>query len=323
MAASSSVVVWTALAGNLLVAVTKFGAAVVTGSSAMLSEAVHSLVDTIDEVLLLYGMHRAKKKPDHDFPFGYGRELYFWSFVVAMLIVVIGAGVTIAEGIGHIRHPEPIERPGLIYLVLGLSALFEGVSWYVSLRSFRKANQRRGLWEAVERSKDPPKFMVLLEDTAALIGLAIAALGVWLSVAVDDPRYDGVASILIGVLLAVVAFVLAIETKGLLIGERADPALTSEVERMIAAHDGVERMNGLLTAQLSPDQVVVIASVAFQDDLRADTVERLIEEIEEEVLVRFPEVGRLFVKPQSPESYAASRRSLFDIGYAPGTVGSR
>ncbi len=320
MAESSGIVVWTALAGNLLVAVTKLGAAVVTGSSAMLAEAIHSVIDTVDEVLLLYGMRRARKKPDVKFPFGYGRELYFWSFVVAILIFMLGAGVTIWEGVNHVRRPEPIERPDIVYIVLGLSALFEGISWYVSLRAFRRVSKGEGLWKALKHSKDPPKFMVLLEDTAALIGLAIAALGVWLSVALDDPRFDGAASILIGVLLTVVAFVLATETKSLLIGERADPAMVADVQRMIGEYDGVECSNGLMTAQLAPDQVIAIASVAFDDDLRAAEVERLIDEIEAEVLERYPEIGHLFVKPQSPEGYEAARRSLFNEGYAPGTL---
>ncbi len=317
---STRFVVWIALAGNLLVAVTKFVAAGLTGSSAMLSEAVHSLIDTVDEVLLIYGLRQARKKPDADYPFGYGRELYFWSFVVAVLIFMLGAGVTVWEGILHIRHPEPLERPSIVYVVLGLSALFEGTSWVVSLRAFRAVCDRQSVWSAIVSSKDPPKFMVLLEDTAALLGLAIAALGVWLSVTLDEPRYDGAASILIGVLLAAVAAVLARETKSLLIGERADPALTIDVKRMIGAFDGVECANGLLTAQLAPDQVIAIASVAFQDDLRVAEVEALIEQIETAVVDRHPEIGRLFVKPQTPEAYERSKRSLFDEGYSPQVV---
>ena len=315
MADSSGLVVWTALVGNLLVAVTKFVAAAVTGSSAMLSEAIHSLVDTTNEVLLLYGLRRAKKKPDADFPFGYGRELYFWSFVVAILIFMLGAGVTIWEGVLHIREPEPLQKPTVIYLVLGVSALFEGVSWVVSLREFRKVDGHVGLWEAIQRSKDPPKFMVLLEDTAALVGLGIAALGVWLSVRFDEPRYDGAASILIGVVLAIVAVVLAKETKGLLIGERADPELARDVKRMIGDFDGVEAANGLLTVQLAPDQVIAIASVAFDDHLRATEIETLVDAIETAVVARHPEIGRLFIKPQTPAAYAESRRTLFDEGY--------
>ena len=317
MATSSGLVVWTALAGNLLVALTKFGAAAVTGSSAMLAEAIHSLIDTIDEVLLLYGMRQARKKPDRDFPFGYGRELYFWSFVVAILIFMLGAGVTVWEGVTHVMDPEPLERPGVIYAVLAVSALFEGTSWFISLRAFKEACDTPSVWEAIRRSKDPPKFMVLLEDTAALLGLAIAGAGVWLAVRFDEPRYDGAASILIGALLAGVALILARETKGLLIGERADPELTSDVKRMIGEFDGIECANGLLTAQLAPNQVIAIASVAFHDDLRVSEVEALIEKIEEAVVDRHPEIGRLFVKPQTPEAYERARRKLFEEGYAP------
>ena len=317
MASSSGIVVWTALAGNLLVAVTKFVAAAVTGSSAMLAEANHSLIDTVDEVLLLYGLRQARKKPDKDFPFGYGRELYFWSFVVAILIFMLGAGVTVWEGVRHLLAPEPLEKPAVIYVVLALSAVFEGISWFVSLRAFRAASGETGLWLALRRSKDPPKFLVLLEDTAALLGLAIAAAGVWLSVAFDEPRFDGLASILIGLLLAAVALVLARETKSLLIGERADPGMTKDVERMIDDFDGVDRMNGLLTAQLAPDQVIAIASVAFRDTLRVAELEALIERIETAVVERHPEIGRLFVKPQTPETYARAKKKLFEEGYAP------
>ncbi len=318
MAASSAVVVWTALAGNLLVALSKFAAAAVTGSSAMLSEAIHSLIDTVDEALLLYGLRQAKKKPDRDFPFGYGREIYFWSFVVAILIFMLGAGVTVWEGVLHILDPEPLTKPYVIYAVLAVSAVFESISWVVALRAFKKACNTTSIWQAVQRSKDPPKFMVLLEDTAALLGLAIAGLGVWLSVYFDEPRYDGAASILIGVLLAGVAVVLARESKGLLIGERADPEMGADVKRMIGAFKGVECANGLLTAQLAPDQVIAIASVAFQDDLNVRDVEQLIEEIETAVVERHPEIGRLFVKPQTPEAYERARRTLFEQGYSPG-----
>ena len=283
----------------------------------MLAEAIHSLVDTTDEVLLLYGLRQARRKPEPDHPFGHGRELYFWSFVVAILIFMLGAGVTVWEGVVHIRRPEPLQRPVVIYVVLGVSALLEGTSWLVSWRAFRKASGSLGVWQAVVRSKDPPQFMVLLEDTAALIGLAIAALGVWLSVHFAEPRFDGAASILIGLLLAAVAIVLATETKSLLIGERADPEVAVDVQRTIATFDGVEHANGVLTAQLAPDQVVVIASVAFADELRAPEIERLIDEIEVAVVRQHPEIGRLFVRPQTPEGFATARRQRYEEGYWP------
>ncbi len=237
---------------------------------------------------------------------------------MAILIFMLGAGVTAWQGVNHVMNPEPLERPIVVYVVLGLSAIFEGGSWWVSLRAFRRRAGGQGLWESVKRSKDPPNFMVLLEDTAALIGLAIAALGVWLSLRFDEPRYDGAASILIGLLLATVAFVLARETKGLLIGERADPAMTKNVKRIIDGFDGVEVANGLMTAQLAPNQVIAIASVAFDDALRAPEIERLIEEIEAAVLKQHPEIGRLFVKPQTPEAFTEARRQLFEEGYSPG-----
>ena len=311
MADSSGVVVWTALAANLLVAIAKFVTAAITGSSAMLAEAVHSLIDTVDEVLLLYGLRQARRRPDRDFPFGYGREIYFWSFVVAMLIFMLGAGVTVWQGVRHIMAPEPLEKPGAIYLVLVAAAVFEGISWVVSMRAFRKACGRDTIWQAIKRSKDPPTFMVLLEDTAALAGLAIAGAGVWLAVRFDEPRYDGAASVVIGLLLATVAVVLAKETKGLLIGERADPALSADVQKMIGAFEGVVCANGLLTAQLAPDQVIAIASVTFDDDLRTPQIETLIESIEEAVVKRHPELDNFFVKAQTPEAFERAKAARY------------
>src|SRR4051794_30376166 len=195
-------VIYAALAGNLLVALTKFAAAGWTGSSAMLSEGVHSVVDTSNQILLLYGISRSSKPPDAVHPLGYGRELYFWSFIVALLIFSLGAGVSLYQGVVHVRRPQPIEDPLVSYAVLGLSLVFEGVSWAISLRQFRAAKGGLGHYEAFRRSKDPPSFMVLLEDSAAIAGIAIAALGTFAASALDMPRADGVASILIGVVLA-------------------------------------------------------------------------------------------------------------------------
>ena len=219
----SKTVVCAALAGNVLVAVTKFAAAAYTGSSSMLSEGVHSLVDFGNEVLLLYGYRRAARRPDRRHPLGYGRELYFWSFVVALLLFALGAGVSVYEGVSHILTPEPITNAGVNYIVLGVSLAFEGVSWWVALGSFRAVKGAKSYWQAVRDSKDPPSFMVLLEDTAALIGIAIAAAGVYGADRFQLPALDGVASIAIGAVLAVTAFILARETKALLIGVAGEP----------------------------------------------------------------------------------------------------
>src|SRR6185437_9590918 len=228
-ASSSHKVVYTALAGNLMIAIAKFVAAAISGSSAMISEGVHSLVDTVNEVLLLYGLHRAGMPPDRTHPFGHGRELYFWSFIVALLVLSMGAGVSFYEGVMHIRHPEVIERPLINYLVLAVSFVFEGTSWSIALREFRKRKGKLGYFEAFRLSKDPTTFTVLLEDSAALLGLLVALAGLVGAQTLGQPALDGVASIGIACVLATSALLLARETKGLLIGETAHPAVSESI----------------------------------------------------------------------------------------------
>lgn len=295
---SSKVTVWAALLGNLAIAIIKFVAAALSGSSAMLSEGVHSLVDTGNEVLLLYGMHRAGLPPDREHPFGHGRELYFWAFVVALLLFAVGAGVSFYEGIVHLQAPEPIRQPWLVAGVLAASAVFEGISWTIALRGFAKVKGDLGWWQAFRRSKDPTSFMVLFEDSAALTGIAIAALGTGLALWTGDPRWDGIASLAIGVLLGAVALLLVREVKTLLIGERADPALSRAILAKAAALGGVERANAIATVQLGPDQVVANLSVAFADDLSTPRIEATVAELERIVRADHPEVVALFVKPQ-------------------------
>ncbi|MFZ6182715.1 cation diffusion facilitator family transporter [Nannocystis pusilla] len=303
--------IFAALAGNLLVALTKLAAAWWTGSSSMLTEGIHSLVDTGNEVLLFYGIARAARRPDPMHPFGFGRELYFWSFIVALLIFALGAGVSMYEGIVHILNPEPITDPRINYIVLALSALFEIGSWTVAFRQFRVVKGELGYLEAVRRSKDPPTFMVLFEDSAALVGLLIAFCGVAGSVALGDPRVDGLASILIGVVLAVVAVVLARESKELLIGERAEPRVVEAVLAIAAAHPAVRAANGALTSQLAPDQIFVALSLEFEDDLRVPVVEDAVATIEAKVRAAHPEVTALFIKPETPKAFAQAHDRLF------------
>jgi len=221
----SRLVIYAALAGNLCIAIAKFVAAGLSGSSAMLSEGVHSLVDTINELLLLYGLRRSEQKPDTVHPFGYGRELYFWSFIVALLVFAAGAGVSAYEGIQHIRNPEPATNHLISYTVLGISIAFEGTSWWIALREFRATKGTLGYFEAFRRSKDPTTFTVLLEDSAALLGLGFALIGLVAAQLLDMPILDGVASLCIAGVLAVTAFLLARETKGLLVGEPAHPSV--------------------------------------------------------------------------------------------------
>lgn len=310
----SNVVVYAALAGNLGVAIAKFVAAGLSGSSAMLSEGVHSLVDTTNEVLLLYGMHRAKLKPDRTHPFGHGRELYFWSFIVALLVFSLGAGVSFYEGLTHILHPVASKDPLLNYIVLGISALFEGSSWLLALREFRAAKGRMGYFEAFRKSKDPTTFTVLLEDSAALLGLLIAATGLALEQTLGMPVFDGIASIGISLVLAISATALARESKGLLIGEPADPVVSQSILKIADADEGVRHANGANTMQMGPNQVVATLSAEFEDVLHTTDIEVCIRRIESAAKAAHPEVTALFVKPQTAEAWRAEREAIDQRG---------
>jgi cation diffusion facilitator family transporter len=295
--ASSTKVLYAALAGNLCIAVTKFVAAAWTGSSAMLSEGVHSIADTGNEVLLLYGMRRAAKPPDDAHPLGHGREIYFWSFIVALMIFALGAGAALYEGVTHLLDPVAARDPLVIYVVLGVSAVFEGASWLVALREFRREKGAFGYLEAMQRSKDPPGFMVLFEDTAALLGLAIVAVGTIAASATGQPAFDGIASIAIGLLLAATAALLAIESKGLLIGERAHDTLCRSLRRIAEGSPAIRQVDDVFTVHLAPDQIVGALRVQLAPDLRAADVERAIAALVDEARTAHPEVVRLFVTP--------------------------
>ena len=311
MAASGShKVVYVALGGNLMIAIAKFVAAGISGSSAMLSEGVHSLVDTVNELLLLYGLRRAATPPDRSHPFGYGRELYFWSFIVALLVLAMGAGVSFYEGVMHIRQPEPVQRPLINYLVLAVSFLFEGTSWYVALREFRALKGRLGYFEAFRLSKDPATFTVLLEDSAALLGLLVALAGLLGAQLLDQPILDGVASIGIASVLAMSAMLLARETKGLLIGEPAHPAVSDAILAIAAGDAGVRYANGVLTVQMGPSQVVATLSAEFEDALTTPQIEACINRIEKQAKVTHPEIISLFIKPQTAETWQARRKAI-------------
>lgn len=308
---SSKVVVYAALAGNFAIAVTKLAAAAITGSSAMFSEAVHSVVDTGNEILLLYGYRQAARRPDPLHPLGYGRELYFWSFIVALLLFGLGAGVSLYQGLHHVFAPRPMEHVGVSYAVLGLAFVFEGASWSVAWRSFRRSRGEMGFWAAFKASKDPPAFMVLFEDSAALLGIIIALGGVFLADHFDAPALDGIASILIGLVLTVTAGLLAIESKSLLVGERASPALVSDIERAAADQEGVTSVNGAITTQLAPDQILVALSIRFDDGMTTPEMESCVAALELRIRSLHPEVTALFVKPQSRAAFQAALQQRF------------
>lgn len=298
-AGESKTTVYAALIGNTLVAVTKLAAALYTGSSAMLSEGVHSIVDTGNEALLLYGYHRAARPADRLHPLGYGRELYFWSFIVALLLFALGAGVSLYEGVIHILDPVPVHDVLPNYIVLGLAFLFEAASWWVAVRAFGRSKGRAGWWQAVRESKDPPAFMVLLEDSAALIGIAIAAAALFAAERLGIPELDGVGSLLIGVLLAGTAFVLGQETKGLLIGERASASVRASLSEAATTVEGVVALHDLVTVHLSPTQIVVAFDLEFEDALTTPEIERCVQRLEARAREHQPEIVALFVKPRA------------------------
>ncbi len=296
---ASKRVIFAAFAGNFAIAVTKFAAAAYTGSSAMLSEGVHSLVDTGNQALLLYGLKRAGRPADETHPFGYGMELYFWAFVVAILIFAVGAGVSLYEGIERVRHPTPVSSPIVNYVVLGLALVFESACWYVVWKEFNTTRGEQPIMAAIRRSKDPAIFTVLLEDTAALLGLLIALIALIFSELLDMPVLDGVASIGIGCVLGLAAILLAYETKGLLIGEAADPELDTGIRRVLAAQQHIERVNEVLTLHQGPRTILVTVSLDFHDGITADQVEGVVSEIEERIKRLNPAIGRVFIEAQS------------------------
>lgn len=298
----SNRVVYAAVAANLLIAVAKFAAAFATGSSAMLTEGIHSLVDSGNGGLLLLGARLARKPADGRHPHGHGREVYFWSFVVAVMIFAVGGGISIYEGILRLLHPEPIKSAIWNYVVLGASFLFEGTSFLIALRHFRKqTTQNLSLLAAIRRSKDPADFMVLLEDSAALVGIVVAALGVTLQLVTGNGAFDGGASILIGILLCVVASILAVETRGLLVGEGMLPESASKIRRVIEDDPAVERAAYPLSSYLGPDTVLINVAIQFDPTLTTPAIEEAVARIQEKVRAQYPVVKRVYVVPETIE----------------------
>ena len=297
---SSKKAVVAAIVGNLAIAATKFVAAAFTGSSAMISEGIHSVVDTGNGVLLLYGMRRGARPADTNHPFGHGKELYFWSFVVAIIVFAGGGGMSIYEGILHMRNPSPLENPLINYVVLGLAAVFESISFTVAWREFRQTRVGRGVWTTVHASKDPSLFTVVFEDSAALAGLAVAFLGVFLSHALAAPVLDGAASVAIGMILCSVAVVLARESRGLLVGESADPAVVTDIGALALADPGVVEVLRVLTMHMGPSEVLLNLKVAFAPGLTAPQVAAAVNRVEAEIRDRHPEVRLVYVEAGEP-----------------------
>jgi cation diffusion facilitator family transporter len=298
MATGYKKVIYAALIGNSLIAITKFIAASITGSSAMISEGIHSLVDTGNQVLLLYGMKQAKKPADERFPFGHGKEIYFWSFVVAILIFALGAGISIYEGVIHILHPKPVTDTFINYIVLGLAILFEGAAWLFAFKEFTAVKGKWGYIEAVQRGKDPTMFVVLFEDSAAMLGLVVALVAILLVDLTGILYFDGIASILIGFILGGTAVWLAYETKGLLIGEAANRPVREGIRDIVQKADYVEHVNEVLTMHMGPDYILVNISVDFIDDAMAEDIENAVSRMDKEIKQQYPNVKRVFIEAE-------------------------
>lgn len=301
MSAGSKTVILAALAGNTLIAVTKFIAAVITGSAAMLAEGIHSVVDTGNQVLLLIGLKRAAQPPDEDHPFGYGKEIYFWSFVVAILLFSLGAGISVYEGIYHLQHPEPVKHVYANYLVLGLAFIFEGGAWWFGFREFNRRRGSYGILEAVRHGKDPNLFVVLFEDSAAILGLFAAGLGLFLGQVTGNPLFDGAASVVIGIILGLTAIWLATETKGLLIGEPAHPNVVQGIRGILSSSPVVRAVNEIATLHMGPEFVLVTISVRFDPDATAERVQNEVAGLNRKIKGEFPEIKRVFIEGETAD----------------------
>jgi len=298
---SSTPVILAALAGNFMIAVTKFAAAAYTGSAAMFSEAIHSAVDTTNQILLLFGIRQARRPPTREHPFGHGLQLYFWTFVVAVMIFGLGAGVSILEGIEKIETPHPIENVRVNYIVLAIAMLFEGAVWIIALRAFRRATRGQGWVRAIRASKDPTLFTVLFEDTAAMLGLMVAIAGLALGEALDMPVFDGIASLIIGLILATTALMIAYECQSLLTGEAATEEVRLSIRAIAMAEPGILDPNEILTMHFGPDDVLVALSLHFDDALSAAQVQEAVSRIERRIKAAHPEVRRVFIEAQEPK----------------------
>jgi len=290
--------IFAAIVGNLAIAATKFIAALISGSSAMLSEGIHSLVDTGNGLLMLLGFRKSQKPADAAHPFGHGKELYFWSLVVAILIFALGGGMSVYEGVTHLFHPQ-VHASIWNYIVLGFAIIFESGSFYFAYRAFRQELGGQGVLEAIRTSKDPTTFTILFEDTAALLGLVVAFLGIFLGHQLNNPYLDGVASIIIGAILAVVAVFLAYESKGLLIGEGVDPKTLASIRTIARDDPAVAEVRKSLTMHFSPDEVLLTLDLGFKKHLTAEKIATAVNRLEKKIRDKHPEIKHIFIEAKS------------------------
>jgi len=293
------IVVYGALGGNFAIAVMKFGAAAITGSSALLSEGIHSVVDTGNQLLLLLGIRRSGQAPDRVHPFGYGKELYFWTLLVAIILFGVGGGVAFYEGVTHLLHPQPVEDPFVGYVVLAIAFIIESVIWVLAFRSFLPTVGEDGIWHALRAGKDPTIVTVLAEDTAAMMGIVIASLGLFLSHRFDDSFFDAAASILIGILLAGVAIFLAFESRGLLVGESAGREVVEDIERIVAADPAVLSARRPLTMHLGPHEILVNLGVEFRPGISTAEIVQAVERLEQAIRAVHPDATRVAIEAEA------------------------
>lgn len=292
----TKLVIYVAIIGNLAIALMKFVAAAYTGSSAMLSEGIHSTVDTGNQLLLLLGVNRSHQPADARHPYGYGKELYFWSLIVAMVLFGVGGGMAIYEGITHLMHPRPLEDPFWAYVILGVSMVLEGIAWSLAFRALLAEKGKHSLWQAFRRSYDPTVLTVLLEDTAALIGLAAAFIGIYLAHRFNNPYFDGAASILIGITLFVVSVVLIRESKGLLVGEAATPDVVSSVTAIALDEPAVVAVNQVLTLVFGPEEVLLNIEAQFVPSLSVIELSGVVSRLELAVQRTHPRIKKIFIE---------------------------
>ncbi len=302
MSSGSVKVVFAALLGNIAIASTKFIAALMTGSSAMFSEAIHSLTDTLNQILLLLGLHLSERPADTHHPFGHGKELYFWAFVVAILVFALGGGIAFYEGVHKLTMADhSFKNPYINYVVLGFSIFFEGLSFSVAIKEFNKMRGHTPIFKAIKESKDPAVFAVLLEDTAAMVGLIIAFIGIFLAHMFDFYKADAIASILIGLLLFSSSFIMARKAKSLLIGEAANPKVEEDILDILKAHKDIILINELLTMQVSPHSILVNMSLDFNDELSASQIEQTICDLKKQIKMTSPDIAKIFIEALNPE----------------------
>lgn len=316
MSHSSKGAIYMAAGANLLIAVAKFGGAAITGSAAMMSEGIHSLVDTGNQGLLLLGLKLSTKEPDDKHPFGYGKETYFWSFLVAVMIFGLGAGISIWEGVDKVIHPHALDihvvaslggvdirTYHVVFSILIIAMVLEGAAFRTAYRTFRAQHPDIPIIKAVHSSKDPTVFVILFEDSAALLGLFVAFIGIGAAYMFDMPVLDGLASVLIGIILAVTAFFLAVECKGLLIGESANSQSRKKIDEIVSGIPGVLKVNEIITLHLGPQSLIVCISVDFRDRVTSPEIEAAVSQLESDIRNAIPVVSKVFIEAQNWRSH--------------------